>query len=86
MKQYTTTLKDRKHGFTRLPEARFRLFDEEILGTEESKEMEDNAIDLGAVSNETADMDVPDEDEPMQYVESQDMDLVNPRESYKDIN
>ena len=48
--------------------------------------MEDNAIDLGAVSNETADMDVPDEDESMQYVESQDMDLVNPRESYKDIN
>ena len=62
------------------------MVQEEFPGTEETKEDMDDAIDPMLAQNQGDDDSVPDEDLPMTYVESGDMDLVNPRESQKDIN
>ena len=50
---------------------------EEFPGTEETKEDMDDAIDPMLAQNQGYDDSVPDEDLPMTYVESGDMDLVN---------
>ena len=93
LKYYTTTLKDRKYGLIKLPENHYRLYEEELKGSddteEESKEVMVHApenIDTTITTDENLDIPDPNDDDSLRYDETEEFNLANSRETMKDLD
>jgi len=85
LKKYTTSLKDRKYGITKLPHKSCRAKDKEIAGSEELKEESDKSE---SETEECPDnvTEALDESDHTNNFQEGDMELENSRTSIKDLH
>jgi len=88
LKNFTTTLKDRRYGLLLLPPEEFRKRDQEIQGTEELKKNEDDDYDSEeedcGKNEDDSDREIP--DERRSKSKTGNIKIENSRTSIKDID